>query len=81
MIVTKYEHLIDGSIYDEEEVSDVVAENITNDHLEEALDHFDFHWLWKHLNEEGQMELFDKASEIYKEEYFYTVEVEEDEDE
>ena len=80
MIVTKYEHLIDGSIYDEEEVRDVVAENITMDHLEEAFDHFDFHWLWKHLNEEGQMELFDKAIETYEEEYFSTIE-EEEEDE
>ena len=79
MIVTKYEHLIDGSVYDEEEVRDVVAENITKDNLEEALDHFDFDWLWRHLNEEGQMELYDKAIEIYQEEYFCTVEEEEDE--
>ena len=81
MIVTKYEHLIDGSIYDEEEVRDVIAENITTDHLEEAFDHFDFDWLWRHLDEEGRMELFDKAIETYEEEYFSTVEVEEDEDE
>ena len=81
MIVTKYEHLIDGSIYDEEEVRDVIAENIAMDHLEEAFDHFDFDWLWRHLDEEGRMELFDKAIETYEEEYFSTVEVEEDEDE
>ena len=80
MIVTKYEHLIDGSVYDEEEVRDVAAENITMDDLECVLDFFDFHWLWKHLNEEGQTELFDKAIEIYEEEYFSTIE-EEEEDE
>ena len=79
MIVTKYEHLIDGSEYDEEDVRDVAAENITNDNLEEALDHFDFHWLLRHLDEEGQIELFDKAVDIYQEEYFSTIEVEEDE--
>ena len=79
MIVMKYEHLIDGSVYDEEDVRDVAAENITTGHLEEAFDHFDFDWLWRHLNEEGQMELFDKAIETYEEEYFSTVEVEEDE--
>lgn len=79
MIVTKYEHLIDGSEYDEEDVRDVAAENITNDNLEEALDHFDFHWLWRHLTEKGQIELYDKAIEIYKEEYFSAIEVEEDE--
>ena len=79
MIVTKYEHLIDGSEYDEEDVRDVAAEHITNDNLEEALDHFDFHWLLRNLTEEGQMELYDKAIEIYQEEYFSPIEVEEDE--
>ena len=79
MIVTKYEHLIDGSVYDEEDVRDVAAENITMDNLEEALDHFDFHWIWKNLNEEAQIELFDKAIETYEEEYFSTIEEEEDE--
>ena len=79
MIVTKYEHLVDGTEYDEEDVRDVAAESITNDDLENALDFFDFHWLWKHLTEEGQMELYDKAIEIYQEEYFSEVEVEEDE--
>lgn len=79
MIVIKYEHLIDGSVYDEEDVRDVAAENITNDDLEEALDHFDFDWLWRHLNEEGRMILFDKAVDTYQEEYFSTIEEEEDE--
>ena len=79
MIVTKYEHLIDGSIYDEEDVRDVAAENVTNDDLENALDFFDFHWLWQHLNEDGKMELYDKAINIYQEEYFCTVEEEGDE--
>lgn len=81
MIVTKYEHLVDGSIYDEDEVRDVAAENITNDDLECALDFFDFEWLLRHLNEEGQMALYDKAVEIYEEEYFSSIEVEEEEDE
>jgi hypothetical protein len=75
----KYEHLIDGSVYDEEDVRDVAAENITNDDLEEALDHFDFNWLWSHLNEEGRMILYDKAVDTYQEEYFSTIEEEEDE--
>lgn len=79
MIVIKYEHLIDGSEYDEDEVRDVAAEHITYDNLEEALDHFDFHWLWQHLTEEGRMELYDKAIETYEEEYFSPIEVEEDE--
>jgi hypothetical protein len=79
MIVMKYEHLIDGSVHDEEDIRDVAAENITDDNLEEALDHFDFHWLWRHLNEEGRMILYDKAIETYQEEYFSTIEVEEDE--
>ena len=81
MIVTKYEHLIDGSEYDEEDIREVAAENITNDNLEEALDHFDFHWLLRHLNEEGQAELYEKAIEIYQEEYFSAIEVEVEEDE
>lgn len=79
MIVIKYEHLIDGSEYDEENVRDVAAEHITNDDLEEALDNFDFHWLWQHLTEEGRMTLYDKAIDIYQEEYFSIIEVEEDE--
>ena len=79
MIVMKYEHLIDGSVYDEEDVRDVASENITMDDLEEALDRFDFNWLWRHLNEEGRMILYDKAIEFYQEEYFSTIEVEEDE--
>ena len=80
MIVTKYEHLVDGSIYEEEDVRDVAAENITIDDLEEAFDHFDFNWLWRHLNEEGRMILHEKAIEIYEEEYFSTIEVEEEEE-
>lgn len=80
MIVTKYEHLVDGSVYDEEEIRDVAAENITNDDLECALDFFDFDWLWRHLNEEGRMALYDKAIDIYEEEYFSTIE-EDEEDE
>ena len=80
MIVTKWEHLVDGSIYDEEDVRDVAAENITMDNLDEALDHFDFDWLWRHLDEEGRMALYDKAIDTYEEEYFSTIE-EEEEDE
>lgn len=80
MIVIKYEHLVDGSTYNEEDVRDVAAESITNDDLEEALHHFDFHWLWRHLNEEGQAILFDKAIDTYQEEYFSTIEVEEEEE-
>ena len=79
MIVTKYEHLVDGSIYDEEDVRDVAAENITMDNLEEAFDDFNFEWLWRHLDEEGRMALYDKAIDAYEEEYFCTIEVEEDE--
>lgn len=79
MIVTKYEHLVDGSVYDEEDVREVAAENITMDNLEEAFDHFDFDWLWRHLNEEGRMLLFDKAVDIYEEEFFSTIEEEEGE--
>ena len=81
MIVTKWEHLVDGSEYDEEDVRDVAAENITMDDLENALDFFDFHWLWKHLDEEGQMELYDKAIKIYEEEYFSAIEAEEEDEE
>ena len=81
MIVIKHEHLIDGSVYDEEDVRDVVEENITMDALEEALDHFDFGWLWRHLNEEGRMILWEKAGDIYQEEYFSTIEAEEEEEE
>jgi hypothetical protein len=79
MIVTKYEHLVDGSIHEEEDVRDVAAENITMDDLEEVLDQFNFNWLWRHLNEEGRMILYDKAIEFYQEEYFSTIEVEEEE--
>lgn len=81
MIVTKHEHLIDGSVYDEEDIREVAAESITMDDLEEALGHFDFHWLWRHLNEEGQAILWEKACETYQEEYFSTIEVEEEEEE
>lgn len=81
MIVTKHEHLIDGSVYDEEDVRDVVEEHITMDDLEEALGHFDFGWLWRHLNEEGRIILWEKAGDIYQEEYFSTIEVEEEEEE
>ena len=80
MIITKYEHLVDGSIYDEEDVRDVAAENITNDDLECALGFFDFEWLLHHLNEEGQMAIYDKAIEIYEEENFSTIEIEEEEE-
>lgn len=80
MIAIKYEHLVDGSTYNEEDVRDVAIENVTNDNLEEALNHFDFNWLWRHLNEEGQAILFDKAVETYQEEYFSTIEVEEEEE-
>lgn len=79
MITIKYEYLRDGSVYNEEDVRDVAAENITYDNLEEALDYFDFYWLWRNLTEEGRMELYNKAINIYQEENFSSIEVEEDE--
>ena len=31
----------------------------------------DFEWVWKHLDEEGKMELYERATAMYFEERFY----------
>ena len=79
MTVTKYEHDKDGSEYNEEDIIDVARENITLDDLETAFTYFCFEWLLQHLTDCGQTDLYNKALEIYLEEHFSAIEVEEDE--
>lgn len=85
MIVIKYEHLIDGSLYDtEEECLDVATEHVDEEEIWEALrEDFTIYDILKAVmngNEEMYLQAYDKARALYVQDYFMEVEVEEDDD-
>lgn len=81
--MAKYERDWDSTIFDEDEIEDAISEEINDneDIIEEALGYFSPEWLFKHLDEEAQMMIYDKAREIVLEEYFTEVDDDEEEDE
>ena len=76
--MAKYERDWDSSIFDEDEIEDAIAEeiNANEEVLEEAMDYFIFEWVFRHLDEEAQMAIYEKAREIVLADYF--TEVDED---
>jgi hypothetical protein len=76
----RYEREMDSEIFDEDEVMDAVDEMIEDEDMEEAAKEFDFRTIWKHLDEEMRMMLWDRAREMVLEEQFMELE-EEEEDE
>lgn len=85
MIVQKYEHAIDGSLYDtEEECLDVAAEHVDEEEIWEALrEDFTIYDILKAVmngNEEMYLHAYEKAKSWYVNEYFMEVGVEEDDD-
>lgn len=85
MIVQKYEHVIDGSLYDsEEECFDIAAEQIDEEQIWEALREdftiYDILTAVLHGDEEMYFRACNKAENWYVDEYFMKVEVEEDDD-
>ncbi len=81
--MAKYERDWDSTIFDEDEIEDAIAEEINDneDIIEEAMDYFSLEWLFRHLDEEAQMMIYDKAREIVLDEYFTEVDDDEEEDE
>lgn len=75
----KYVRDYDCEEFDEDSVWDAVEEGITDDELEEVMKDYSFFTIWKHLDDEFKMEIWDKAREIVMEEHFTEVEDEEDE--
>ena len=81
----KYEHAIDGSLYDtEEDCLDVAAEHVDEEQIWEALrEDFIIYDILKAVmngNEEMYLQAYDKAKNWYVEENFMEVEVEEDDE-
>lgn len=81
----KYEHEIDGSLYDtEEECFEVAAEHVDEEQIWEALrEDFSIYDILKavlHGDEEMYLHAYDKARSWYVDEFFMEVEVEEDDD-
>ena len=74
----RYERDMDSEIFDEEDIYDAVDEMIDDDIMEEAARDFDFRTIFKHLDEEMQMMIWDKARRMVLEEEF--VELDEDEE-
>lgn len=79
----KYEHEIDGSLYDtEEECLDVAAEHVEDFEIWETLrEDFSIYDILKAVmrgNEEMYLQAYDKARALYVQDYFMEVEVEED---
>ena len=75
----KYIRDFDSEIFDEEDVSDAVADIITMDDLEEAMQNFSFLTLFNHLDDEMKDRIWEMAHTTVFEEHFS--EVEEDEEE
>ena len=81
--MTKYMHLIDNEEYDEDEVRDVIMDNLDDDNLIEVLNDrietYGLRWLLSRLDERTLDELVEPAIENYFENYFSTIESEEEE--
>lgn len=81
----KYEHEIDGSLYNtEEDCLDVAAEHVDEEQIWEALrEDFTIYDILKAVmngNEEMYLQAYDKAKNWYVEENFMEIEVEEDDE-
>ena len=70
----KYIRDFDSEIFDEEDVSDAVAESITMDDLEEAMQNFSFLTLFNHLDDEMKDKIWDMAHTAVFKEHFSEVE-------
>ena len=75
----KYVRDYDCEEFDEDSVWDAVEEGITDDELEEIMKDYSFLTIWKHLDEEFKMEIWDMARSLVMAEHFSEVEDEEDE--
>ena len=75
----RYEREMDSEIFDEDEVYDAVDEMIDDDIMEEAAKQFDFRTIFKHLDEEMQMMIWDEARRMVLEEQFMELDDEEEE--
>ena len=80
--MAKYERDWDSEIFDEDEIEDAIAEEIddNDDIIKEAMYCFPLEWIFKHLDAEAQMEIYDKAREIALGRYFIEVDDDEIED-
>jgi hypothetical protein len=76
----RYEREMDSEIFDEDEVMDAVDEMIEDEDMEEAAKEFDFRTIWKHLDEEMRMMIWDRAREMVLEEQFMELEEEENDE-
>ena len=72
--MAKYMRDFDSEIFDEEDVSEAVAESITMDDLEEAMQNFSFLTLFNHLDDEMKDKIWDMAHTAVFEEHFSEVE-------
>lgn len=75
----RYEREMDSEIFDEDDIYEAVDEMIDDDIMEDAAGNFDFRTIFKHLDEEMQMMIWDEARRIVLEEEF--VELDDDEEE
>ena len=78
--MAKYMRDFDSEIFDEEDVSDAVADIITMDDLEEAMQNFSFLTLFNHLDDEMKDKIWDMAHDAVFEEHFSEVEEDEEDD-
>ena len=75
----RYEREMDSEIFDEDNIYEVVDEMIDDDIMEEASQNFDFRTIFKHLDEEMQMMIWDEARRMVLEEEFVELDDEEEE--
>ena len=78
--MAKYMRDSDSEIFDENKVYDAVEEEIDDEDMEEAMSHFAFRTIFKHLDEEMQNMIWDEARTTVLEERFTIIEDEEDEE-
>ena len=76
----RYERDMDSEIFDEDDIYEAVDEMIDDDIMEEAARNFDFRTIFKHLDEEMRMMIWDEARRMVLEEEFVELDDEEDED-
>ena len=69
-----YEWEIDGSVVSEDRMHEIAAEEVNNDNLWDALrckvDEHGFDWLWRNLDDDVRLEIFDAAVADYCAVYF-----------
>ena len=79
--MTKYMREYDGEIFTEEEIWDVISECVEGEEIEDAMQDFDFWFIWNHLDETARDIIYEKAREIALDRYFTEIEEEDEDDE